>query len=65
MKIDKKFLTTLDVINIIRAAGIPLHDFINAVKSGEISPCWDDGAPLDLEDITVALNEIEKAKNAN
>lgn len=65
MKTKKKFLTTQEALTIMRKAGFSAQDFINAVKSGEINPCWDDGSPMDIEDIETALNTIEKAKKAH
>ena len=65
MKIKKDFLTTHDVIRIFQEKGIPIQAFIEAVKSGEIEPCWDDGSPIDFEDFEIVLNEIEKAKKGH
>jgi hypothetical protein len=65
MKTKKKFVTTQEALNIMRKNGFSAQDFINAVTSGKIEPFWDDGSPMDMEDIQIALNTIEKAQKAH
>ena len=62
METKKGFLTTHEVVRIFQEEGIPIQEFIDAVKSGEIDPCWDDGSFIDFADLVIALNEIEKVK---
>jgi hypothetical protein len=62
MKTKKGFLTTQEVVRIFQEKGIPIQDFIEAVKSGEIEPHWNDGNPIDFEDFEIVLSEIEKAQ---
>jgi hypothetical protein len=65
MKTKEKFISTQEALTIMRKNGFSARDFINAVTSGEIKPFWDDGSPMDMEDIEIALNTIEKARKAH
>jgi len=62
MKTQKGFLTTQEVVRVFQEKGIPIQNFIEAVKSGKIEPYWNDGNPIDFEDFEIVLSEIEKAK---
>ncbi len=65
MKTEKKLVSTQEALNIMRKNGFSAQDFINAVTSGEIKPFWDDGSPMEIEDITIALNTITDANKAH
>ena len=66
---EEKFLSTQEVVNFLRDKGVSVEEFIAAVKSGEISPCWVDGHAIsemtEFEDIAVALQELAQAQKAN
>jgi hypothetical protein len=65
MKTKKKFLSTQEALALMRKNGFSARDFTKAVASGEIKPFWDDGSPMEIEDIEIALNTIEKARKAH
>jgi hypothetical protein len=65
MKTKNEFVSTQEALTIMRKNGFSAQDFINAVTSGEIKPFWDDGSPMDMEDIEMALNTIEEAQKAH
>jgi hypothetical protein len=65
MKTKKKFVSTQEALTILQENGFSAQDFINAVISGELEPLWDDGSPMDMEDIEMALNTIKETQKAH
>ena len=62
MKTATRHLSAQQVIEKLRERGRDVHDFINAVKRGEIVPLYeDDHTPVPLSEIVPVIRELEDA----